>query len=322
MPTIDLTTPTRAVEPVEPAAPAPLDAAPRRVGLSLRELQHAARLAGDAPLPFEVAAPTEADAMQSRLGSSPATSDDHAYRGVLSALNDPGTSLAERGLVVDGVLEPGIAGAIGLLAAPRIALDVDVRMGEVQAKAWHRHDRGAVASLATIDGAVFELAWFGVDSWATELARVAAPSEEITLGTSAVPALVDLPFELADAAAEAVRIGRGDLVAVLAGRHTGSVLGPDGSALTDDAVTRLLVALGGEAQGRLRAMVADVTGAAVDTVGVVSWTLLADGWRALRPHQRDGVLRLELRAVEPGDLAAVLAPAALPAVESASGGAS
>ncbi|WP_158296513.1 hypothetical protein, partial [Nocardioides albidus] len=64
----------------------------------------------------------------------------------------------------------------------------------------------------------------------------------------------------------------------------------------------------GEARGRLRALVADVSGAEVDTVGVVSWTLLADGWRALRPHHEDGVLRLEIRAVAADDLAAVVAP--------------
>ncbi|KRA38792.1 MULTISPECIES: hypothetical protein [unclassified Nocardioides] len=320
MPTIDLTRiPSR-----EPAPPAPvllrnaLDAAPRRLGVTLPELQHAAHLAGDAPLPFDVAPPAAADAMQSRLGQSPATTEDQSYRSVVEALHQPAESLARRGLVVDGVLDPGVAGAIGLLAAPRIALDADLRIGEVQAKVWHRQDGPAVASLSTVDGIVFELGWFGTDAWAAELARVAAPSEEVALTTSALPSYVDLPLELADAAAEAVRVGRGDLVPVLTSRHSGATRGADG-ALPDDVVSRLLVALSGEAQGRLRALVADVSGEEVDTVGVVSWTLLADGWRALRPHHEDGVLRLEIRAVEPADLAGVIAPVMAPLVANTSG---
>ncbi len=303
MPTIDLTT----VATREAAPRHPLDAAPRRIGLTLRELQHAAALAGGAPLPFDVAEPVAADAMQSRLGSSPATTDDASYRAVVDALHDPADALERRGLLGDGTLEPGLAGAIGLLAAPRTAVDIDVRMAGVQAKVWHRHDATAVASLATVDGIVFELGWFGIDSWAGELARVAAVTEDVALGTSTVPSYVDLPFELADAAAEATRVGRGDLLPVLAARHSGAVLGPDG-VLPDDAVARLLAALASEAQGRLRALVADVSRDAVDTAGVVSWSLLADGWRALRPHQHDGVPRLEVRSVAPADLAAVVAP--------------
>lgn len=301
MPTIDLT-----AVPARPPRHA-LDAAPRRIGLTLTELQHAASLAGGAPLPFEVAAPTAVDTIQSRLGQSPAATDDQAYRTAVAALHDPADALTRRGLLTDGALDAGLAGAIGLLAAPRTALDVDLRMAGVQAKVWQRQDGPAVASLATVDGIVFELGWFATDAWPGELARVAAISEDVALGTSTVPSYVDLPFELADAAAEATRVGRGDLLPVLAARHCGAVLGPDG-VLPDDAVARLLTALASEAQGRLRALVADVSGAEVDTVGVVSWSLLADGWRALRPHQQDGVPRLEIRAVEPADLAAVVAP--------------
>ncbi|MBU2694077.1 hypothetical protein [Pimelobacter sp. 30-1] len=300
MPTIDLTT-------VATRPASALVAAPRRIGLTLPELQHAARLAGGAPLPFEVAPPRDTDAMQARLGRSPATLDDQAYRGVVAALHDPDESLARRGLLDGTRLDPGLAGAIGLLAAPRLALDVDVSMAGVQAKVWHRQDGSAVASLATADGMVFELGWFGTDAWPAELARIAVPSEEVTVERSAVPSYVDLPFELADAAAEAGSAGRGDLLPVLVARHTGRVHGADGP-LADDVVVRVLTALSGEARGRLRALVADVSGDAVDTVGVVSWSLLADGWRALRPHHAEGALRLEVRAVGPDDLAAVVAP--------------
>lgn len=314
MPTIDLT--TVAVRGTPPPAPTPvhaIDAAPRRVGLTLPELQQAADLAGGAPLPFEVTAPAAADGMQSRLGRSPATTDDQAYRATLASMHDPAESLERRGLLADGSLDAGVAGALGLLASPRIALDVDVRMAGVQAKVWHRQDGHAVASLATVDGTVFELGWFGADAWPTELARVGALSEEVSLGESAVPSYVDLPYELVDAAAEAGRMGRGDLLSVLAGRHTGTVIGTDGT-LPDDAVARLLNALSSEAQGRLRALVADVSGGRVETAGVVAWSLLADGWRALRPHTVSGVRRLEIRAVAPDDLAALVAPVLAPLV--------
>lgn len=308
MPLVDLTAVALRDVPPAPVPPRqPLDAAPRRIGLTLPELQHAARLAGGAPLPFDIAPPAAADAMQSRLGTSPATTEDQAYRSAVAAFHDPADALERRGLVVDGTLEAGLAGAVGLLASPRTALDVDVRMAGVQAKVWQRHDGDAVACLATVDGIVFELSWFALDAWAGQLARLTMPSEDIRLTASAVPALVDLPFELADTAAEAIRVGRGDLVPVLASRHSGAVRGADGP-LPDDAVARVLSALSGEAQGRLRALVADVSGAEVDTVGVVSWSLLADGWRMLRPHHEDGVLRLEVRAVEPADLATALAP--------------
>ena len=304
MPTIDLT-------PAPAEVTTPLEAAPRRVGLTLPELGLVAELAGGAPLPFDVAPPAEAGGLESRLGRSRATSADQAYRSVVEGLPDPVTSLYRRGLVVDGTLDEAVAGAVGLLATPALALDIDVACGDVQAKAWYRQAGGVVASLATVDGIVFELAWFGTDAWPAELARVAAVSEEITLGESAVPSYVDLLFELADGAAEAIRTGRRDLVAVLAGRHSGAVRDADGRALPDDRTGQVLTALTAEARGRLRAMVADVSGspdAGPADVGVVSWTLLADGWHALRPHRGPDGLRVEVSRVEPDALAVVLAP--------------
>ncbi|MDN5745126.1 MAG: hypothetical protein L0H31_08390, partial [Nocardioidaceae bacterium] len=308
MPTVDLrTVAVRGAAPTTRPAPVPaLEAAPRRIGLTLFELQHAAGLAGDAPLPFEIAAPSKSEGIQNRLGQSPATTEDQAYRATLASLHDPLSSLQRRGLVQEGDLDAGLAGAIGLLAAPGIALDVDVRMAGIQAKTWYRQDGHAVASLATIDGLVFEVGWFGAEAWPTELARVGALSEEVVLGTSVVPAYLDLPYELADAAAEASRAGRGDLLPVLAARHHGEVLGPDGP-LPEDAVARVLNALSSEAQGRLRALVADVSGGQTDTAGVVAWSLLADGWRALRPHTVADVRRLEIQAVAAEDLAGLVA---------------
>jgi hypothetical protein len=310
--TIDLSTPTPPPESL-------LDALPRRVALSLPELQAVAQRAGDAPLPFDVAAPRAASgagSLESRLGTSRGTVEDQAYAAALAALHDPVESLTRRGLLdADGVLDHGVAGAVGLLATPRVALDLDVAVdggagsgGPQQVKAWHRQSGDAVATLATCDGLVFELAWFPTSAWPAELARVAVLPEDLVLRDSRVPDYLDLPFELADAAVEAGTIGRSDLVQVLTGRHVGEVRDGDGRPLPEAEVPGALSALATECHGRLRAMVADVSHATTTVVGVRSWLLLADGWRSLHSHQRDGLPCVEVRAADAGDLAADLAP--------------
>lgn len=299
MPTIDLTEP----------APAPsglLDHLPRRVALTLPELHLVAAHAGDAPLPFE-SATTRENPLDDRLGRSPGAAEDTAYRAALSALHPAEETLRRRGLLTDDGMDAGLTGAVGLLATPRLALDLDLAVGAAQVKAWHRHSGDTVASLATADGVVFELAWFGIDRWAGELARVAVLPEDLALRTSAVPASVDLPYTLADAAGEAIRSGRRDVLPVLA-ENAGPALDEAGSALSNGEVDVVLAALAQEAQGRLRALVADVATTERTVVGVVSWLVLADGWHALRPHVAEDGPRLEVRRVEPGDLAAALAP--------------
>jgi hypothetical protein len=304
MPTIDLATPP-------PPPSSPLGGAPRRLGLTLPELQRVAALAGDAPLPFEPTAPEPVagpGSMASRLGDTPASAAARAHREILAGLPDPAESLARRGLLTDGGLDEGVAGAVGLLATPDVALDLDVTMGGMHVKAWHRQGGRAVATLATIDGVVFELAWFGQDAWVDELGRVAVIAEDVALTESSAPAYVDLPYELIDGAVEAIRAGRGDLVPVLVSRHRGTARGADDERWSDLDVVRVLTALTGEARGRLRGMVADLRGGELSVVGVVSWTLLADGWRALRPHREADGLRVEIRRVTAADLPTVLAP--------------
>jgi hypothetical protein len=178
----------------------------------------------------------------------------------------------------------------------------------VQAKAWHRQGGQAVATLSTVDGVVFELAWFPTASWPSELGRVAVIPEDLTVRASTVPDHVDLPYELADAAGEALRSSRADLVSVLAARHAGEVHDADGAPLTEAETGQVLAALTSEARGRLRVLAADVTGKETAVVGVVSWVLLADGWRSLTPHRAVGTPRVLVRSVEPADLATDLAP--------------
>jgi hypothetical protein len=300
MATVDLSTPPAQSETL-------LDGLPRRVALTLPELRTAAELAGGAPLPFELVEP-QAGALEGRLGQTRGSVEDSSYLAALDSLHEPTGSLTRRGLIDDGRLDSGLAGAVGLLATPAVALDLDVRVGGVQAKAWHREASGAVATLATVDGLVFELAWFDAPQWTAELSRVAVLPEDVSPGTSVVPAHVDLPFDLASAAAEALRTGRADLLPVLVGQHGGRVVDGDGTSLTDIEVQGLLTGLYGETRGRLRAMVTDVSAGEASVVGVVSWVLLADGWRALRPHHSGDEPRVEVRHVAPVDLATELAP--------------
>lgn len=298
MATIDLTTP--------PEPTGALEALPRRLALTLPELRLLAEKAGGAPLPFELADPGDADLLQSRLGQSPAAADAAAYSDALASLHDPADSLARRGLVDGDTADPGVIGALGLLASPAAALDLDVAVGDSRAKAWHRTRGNAVATLATTDGIVFELAWFAVDAWPDELARVGVLPEDHAVADSSVTDAV-LPYELLDAGVEAVRSHRADLLGTIVAHHAGEVSDLDGRPLDEEAVTRLVKALVSETEGRLRGLVADVAGGGT-VVGVVSWVLLADGWRHLRPRH-DGDDRLvEVRRVEPGDLATALGP--------------
>jgi hypothetical protein len=303
--------------PPRPTPQGLLDGLPRRVALNLSELRFVADHANGAPLPFE---PPEAGAgpgpgLDDRLGRSRGSDEQAAYAEALGQLPDPVTSLSRRGLLVggpeDGVVDDGVLGAIGLLATPTVAVDLDVAAGPVQVKSWHRQHGGAVAALSTHDGLVFELAWFPTWAWGAELARAAVVPEDLPLHDSVVPDHLDLPHALADAAIEASRAHRTDLVPVLVAQHPGPVVDDAGRELSDAEVVTVLTGLATEARGRLRALVADVSGEETTTVGVLAWTLVADGWRAMRAHreaQAAAELRLQVARVIPEDLAAELAP--------------
>jgi hypothetical protein len=250
------------------------------------------------------------DPLEARLGLTRTSVEDQAYVSTLASLHDPTETLTRRGLLDGDVLDEGLAGALGLLSTPSVAVDLDVVVDGVQARAWHRESDGAVATLATVDGVVFELAWFPATSWAAELARAAMlPRDQGRHGTT-MPDLVDLPFELLDAAGEAVRSGRADLLPVLATRHQGSALDVDGQPVGEVDLASMLSALVIDTRGRLRALGAGVSGDRTQLVGVVSWVLLADGWHALRPHRGSGngdAARVEIRRVAAEDLAHDLA---------------
>ena len=301
MPTIDLSTPP-------PLPTGLLEALPRRVALTLPELRLVAQHAGGAPLPFDLSEPGRAHSLEGRLGESRTSLEDAAYADAVNSLHDPASSLGRRGLLGPDADSDGMIGAVGLLATPRTAVDIDVAAAGARARSWHRQSDDAVATLSTVDGVVFELAWFDTSQWPGELGRVGVLPEELPVRASSVPSFVDLPFELADAATEAARSGRSDLVPVLAAQHAGDVFDHDGRTLTELEVNAVLRALSLESQGRLRALVADLSGDQTTVVGVVSWALLADGWYALRPRSTDGAHRVHVSRVDPSDLATELAP--------------
>lgn len=302
MVTVDLSAP----------APAPtervLEGLPRRLAITLPELRFLAVAAGGAPLPFDEPRASAPHALDARLGASVSSVEDTAYAAALASLHEPGDSLARRGLSGPDGVEPGLVGAVGLLATPELALEIDVTVAGSHVKSWHREAGGAVATLSTVDGIVFELAWFPAEHWASELARVAVPPEDVPLGASAVPAAFSVPYSLADAVGEALKSARRDLVPVLVGQRAGSVHDAAGEPLDDASATTAVGALHHEAQGRLRVLAARVDDSETTSVGVVSWTLLADGWHALIPHHDDEDPRLEVRRVEPAQLATTLAP--------------
>lgn len=300
MPTIDLTTPL-------PPPAGTLEGLPRRISLTLVELQLLAERAGNAPLPFELVETAAPSALEGRLGASAQSSDDARFRAAVRDLPDPLDSLNRRGLASGEHTDAGALGALGLLAKPAVAVDLDVVVDGSRARAWHRLRDGAVATLATADGLVFELAWFDAAQWAGELGRVAALPSDTGSAASQAPAVADLPFELLDAGSEAVRAGRTDLLAAIASHHHGAAHDGAGSVLTDAQVQSVITALSAETHGRLRALVADID-AGGSTVGVVSLVLLADGWRALTPYRDGEQNRVLVRAVPPTDLAALLAP--------------
>jgi hypothetical protein len=299
-----------------PPGPTPhdlLDGLPRRVALTLPELRFVASRANGAPLPFDLhETATDGGALDDRLGRGRGSDEQASYADALARLHDPAASLSRRGLLVggpdEGVVDEALLGALGLLATPAVAIDLDIAAGPVQVKSWHRQSGGAVAALSTQDGLVFELAWFPTWAWAAELARAAVIPEDLPLGDSVVPDRVELPHELADAAIEAARTHRADLVPVLVRNHPGAVTDGAGRELAEAEAVAVLTGLATEARGRLRALVANVSAQQTTAVGVVAWTLVADGWRSLRvPSHEDG-LRLEVVRAIPEDLAAELAP--------------
>lgn len=288
-----------------PSAPAAnlLDGLPRRVSLTLPELRALAEAAG-APLPFSEPDIATPDPLSSRLGATPAAhGDPAALIEALAQLHPAAETLRRRGLLDDGVLDPQLHAALGLLASPRHAVDLELSVPGGSLVAWHRVRDGVVAALATADGVVFELSWLPLGDWTGELTRTVALPADLTLSESALPSTLSAPYVVADAAAEAHAAVRPEL---MGGIVAGADVLADGVPLDEAAAIATLTALHTECRGRLRVLGTDVE--ASGAVGVVAWTLLADGWHSLSTRSQHDTDTVVVTRVEPGALAGMLAP--------------
>ncbi len=225
---------------------------------------------------------------------------------------------------------------LALLGLPEIAVDLDVAYGldgsPVRLRVYHHAAGDQVAALASADGLLWEVALFPLRDWPAELARVAtppggpppAPSGGILDATSGV----ELPYVLMTVGCDLFESGKRNLVPAIVAAHTGQTTRA-GRALNDDETVAVLEALAAPT-GRLRALVtrprepefepdleSSETDAASTTrsdrnaderprAGIVSWVLLDQGWRALRPLGGSADPRVFITAEHPGTLAAAV----------------
>ncbi|GAA2139778.1 hypothetical protein GCM10009844_08850 [Nocardioides koreensis] len=279
-----------------PPDPEPVARLPRRFRLSRPAVEHLAART-DTPLPWERRPAPPATA---RLDAEPPAAAEPEPA-------DPEGELRRSRLVTAaGDLEPEVAAAMAVFAAPEVLVDVDVSVRRAQAPAgfaqlhaWQRFRGGRVCSLSTAGGRMMELGWFDDDLWQVELARavtVRAP----TTRPSAPARVVDLPHELLLGSGEALRLHREDVLAELVRRHTGGVHADDDPAALGVADTgEQLRLLHGASVGRMRTVVAGVGATGARKAGWVSWLLFPDGWRALTPYVHAGEARVRVHPVEP-----------------------
>lgn len=232
---------------------------------------------------------------------------------------DPTASLVEAGLVeagpVDGhgAVDAEAGRALAGFARPEAIVDLTLARtlpggGVGQLSAWHRLAGSRVTTVSS-SAAGCELAWFDARWWAPSLAAlVAEPAGHVTASAGAttgpMPGLL-VPLELLPALGEARRSGREDLVDELVARAPGPVSRDHPGHVLPEADARAQLRLvGGGVSGRLRAVVA---GPATRTIGLVSWVLVADGWRELTPVRSGTVPLVRLDPVPPEALAARVA---------------
>jgi hypothetical protein len=169
-----------------------------------------------------------------------------------------------------------------------VVLDLAVRRGSATSRVRACHSlQGRQVHVLRVTGDDVTRDSIDVRDWHAELGRVC----RVPVRTDAPPppeARLDLPWDLVVGTGVARSRHRPDLAAALLARLDAPLRGQ---------VDQLLVS----AVGRLRAVGMHPSRR---RIGVVSWLLFADGWRALTPHLGAGVngpramLRLEPRAPE------------------------
>lgn len=305
---------------------------PRRVRLDLAELLLLARLC-ETRLPFPVR-PGVRSGLSERLGETTALhGPDPMAREVArveeSGPGSPVARLAAQGLLrgedpLTAVVEPEVVTAMRLLGAPEQTVWIDLsrtRPFAVQLHAWHHARAEGVATLATMDALRFEMGWAALEGWRTELARAATVDQPEALEQLPVDQRfhdeVVIGHDLLVAGLEAVQAGRVDVLAELC-RLEGDDVRVDGQPVDAAEVATLLGRLDSHTRGRLRATVGLVLDAddrsdpgphqaPPSTRGLVSWVLLADGWRALVPLTDSAEHLVVVRRAKPADLASAVA---------------
>ena len=301
MVTIDLTTP-----PAEPATF--LDGLPRRIALTLPELRLAAALGGRRPAP-----------LRRRRGRRP-----RCPRGPPRPVpRRPPTTRRTPPRWARCTTRPRRCAAAACSPTPASTPAWPARSGcspprgspststwpppAARSKAWHRQAGGAVATLATCDGIVFELAWFPTDQWPGELARVAVIPDDLDLRDSAVPATSTCRSSSSTRSAR--RCARA--------APTWSPCWWSTTARASSTPTRPLADTGPPPRGRpphRGPRPAAGAGRRRDrrepppSSASSSWVLLADGWHASPPRQDDVRPRVDGAPVDARRPATELAP--------------
>lgn len=294
---------------------------PRRVGLDLAELVAAARLAGDVPLPLRLDAAT--GRLADRLSGGATAAAASVVEDALARASDAGpdgavAALAARHLVRDGELDAGVAYALRVLAGGTGFVQVDLShvrdQGAVALRSWLGIEGRLVAQLSTSGGADFELAWFDVALWHSQLTRTVTLDGPDPADAVPLPDWASLPTELFLGARKAIAEQRPDLVAGMAQAHEGQVLVADVEggprALPVDQAAGLLAVLVQRSTGRLRVLCGRRHEDAAPAV--LSWVRFAGAWHEITPGP-PATTRLRRRSE--ADLATLLEPFAAGVVE-------
>jgi len=302
---------------------------PGRLPLDLAQLLHLADRAGDLPLPLRAdseAAAGGSDHLAERLsgqGAAPGPTARDRLAEARARADDEGPNGAAAQLRAEGLLDadgdplPAITRALRLLAAPEVLLTLDLAadtpLGPAQLRSWFALRDGEAAQLSTATGLDHELAWYPAHLLPAALERAAtvtvaeqAPAEDDGEAPEVpVPDGSRLPYDLMLAGTEAVRRHRGDLLEDLARRYADQVVLPDPGVTTVDAIE----ALERDCRGRLRVtVVMPASGDRPPVAGLVSWSLLADGWRWLEPRSDGPEPSVVVHRVAPAELGRVVAP--------------
>lgn len=295
MPLVDLTSPADAA-----------DTRPRRLPVTLAELDALAELLEGLPLPVRAAAPADSR-LRDRMDGGARASEVPEPSAVRESLRDKGLTLpSPDGDDQPDDVPPAVRASLTALAlgTPRIELRAVVEAAggaRVPLTAWFGVLGPVATSLGTIDGRTFELSFLGVEHLRAELVRALPAPPAADAGPRLPSGGLRLPWQVLTAATAAGERGRGELVDRMAERV--ATTRPD-LDLSAAEVLRALGAVRAALRGRLRVTVTGGRpgGDGPAGVGLLSWLLLGDRWHELAPVREPGRRDVLLRPVDARDL--------------------